>query len=122
MAVTYLKIGNTDFSDYVAYQGLGQEDETIVDEARDVTGTMVGDIIARKSKVLVHFRPLTQDEMYTFKTAISSYFVTIKFWDNRTRALKEIKAYVGTHNEKIWMTDDNGVAWWSDFDCNFIER
>ena len=123
MATTYLMVDSTDLSDYVAYQGLGQEDETIVDEARDVTGTMVGDIIARKSKVLVHFRPLTADEMVTFKSAIAPYFVTVKFYDNRTKTLKQISAYVGNHNEKVWSVDSNGApAMYQDFDCNFIER
>lgn len=123
MATTYLKIDNVDFSDYIAYQGLGQEDETIVDEARDITGTMVGDVIARKQKILCHFRPLTQSEMTAFKNAIAPYFVTIKFFDNRTGSLAEKNCYVGNHNEKIWQVDSTGaVIRYSDFDCNFIER
>lgn len=123
MATTYLMVDSTDLSDFIAHQGLGQEDETIVDEARDVTGTMVGDIIARKDKVLVNFRPLTADEMVIFKTAISPYFVTVKYFDNRTKALKQISAYVGNHNEKVEQVDVTGKpTWYSAFTCNFIER
>lgn len=119
---TYLMVDNVDLSDYVAYQGLGQEDETIVDEARDVTGTMVGDILARKDKVLCHFRPLHATEMQAFKAAIAPYFVTVKYLDNRTGTLKQINAYVGNHNEKIWTIQEDGTIIYSDFDCNFIER
>jgi len=118
----YLIVNNVDLSDYVAYQGLGQEDETIVDEARDVTGTMVGDILTRKDKVLVSFRPLDAEEMKIFKAAIAPYFVTVRYLDNRTGNMKSINAYVGNHNEKIWTIRDDGTIIYSGFDCNFIER
>lgn len=117
-----LKIGDTDFTKYLANEGFGQSHYVLVNEARDVQGNANFDIINRKTKLFCTFRPLTETEMQTFLSAIEPYNVTVSYLDNRTNTLETINCYVGENQQDYFMFYENDKVRFNKFQCNFIEK
>mgnify|MGYP007111659463 CR=1 FL=1 len=118
--MSYLKINNTDISQYV--QGLKIGYETLLAEGsgRNAAGDTVIDIINRKVKVYVTFRPMTGTEMQHFLSAIQDYVVNVTYLDSKTNALKTIQCYTGTPEPEYYSIHGNVVVYKA-FSLNFIE-
>ncbi len=115
------KIGNIDFTKYLANQGFGQSHYVLVNDARDVQGNANFDIINRKTKIFCTFRPLTEAEMITFQTAIEPYNISVTYRDNRTNTLQTINCYVGDTQQDYFLMFDSAIRF-NGFTCNFIEK
>ena len=118
--MTYLKVNGTDISNLV--QGLKVGYETLVADGsgRNANGDTVLDIINKKVKVYVTFRPMDGDEMRLFMNAIEDYVVNVTFLDAKTSTMKTVNCYTGTPNpEYYWIHNDNVL--YKSFDLNFIE-
>ena len=117
--MSYLMINNTDISYLV--KGLKVGYETLVSEnsGRNANGDTVIDVINRKVKIYVSFRPMSNAEMYSFLNLIQDYVVEVSFLDGKTRALKTVSCYTGTPEPEYLMI--NNRILFKEFNLNFIE-
>lgn len=115
-----LSINGTDVSNLV--QGLKVGYETLVseDSGRNANGDTVLDIINRKVKLYVTFRPMDASEMATLLGAIADYVVSVSYRDSKTNATKTIQCYCGTPEPEYYWVLNNQVLYKS-FSFNFIE-
>ena len=115
-----LSINGTDVSNLV--QGLKVGYETLVseDSGRNANGDTVIDIINRKVKLYVTFRPMDGSEMATLLSAISGYVVDVTYRDSATNATKTINCYHGTPEPEYYWVLNRQVLYKS-FSFNFIE-
>ena len=115
-----LSINGTDVSNLV--QGLKVGYETLVseDSGRNANGDTVLDIINRKVKLYVTFRPMDSSEMATLLGAIADYVVSVSYRDSKTNATRTITCYHGTPEpEYYWVL--NRQVLYKPFSYNFIE-
>lgn len=80
MAFT-LTIGGTDFSSYVAADGYEWERNDIdaPNSGRDLGGTMRRKVIARKDKLQVTCRPLTQNQLGTLWDKLTNTSISVTY-------------------------------------------
>jgi hypothetical protein len=117
--MNYLMINNTDISHLVKGLKVGYETLVSEDSGRNANGDTVVDIINRKVKIYVSFRPMTNAEMYTLLNAISGYVVNVSYLDPKTRATKTVQCYTGTPNPEYMMINSRII--FKEFNLNFIE-
>ena len=117
--MSYLMINNTDISHLVKGLKVGYETLVSDNSGRNANGDTVIDIINRKVKIYVSFRPMTNVEMYTLMNAISDYVVNVSYLDPKTRATQTVQCYTGTPNPEYLMINDR--VYFKEFDLNFIE-
>ena len=86
----YFKINNTDFSHLVSSLKVGYETLVSDNSGRNAAGNTVIDIINRKIKVYVEFRPMLDNHMKILLTAIKDYVVNVSYLDPKTQTLKTI--------------------------------
>ena len=100
MAFT-LTIGGTDFSGYVAADGYDWERNDIdaPNSGRDMNGTMRRRVVARKDKLQVTCRPLTQNQLSTLWGKLTSTSVSVTYsvpgQSNRTATFYNSKKSAG---------------------------
>ena len=118
------KINGQDFSDYLYFEGNGQQHETLVSSARDATGYTSFDIIrggrTAVTKLYRHFKPLTREELRILQQACFNYIVQVTYVDDRDNTEKTITCYCGD-NKQEWFRLYNGELMAKDFTFNFIE-
>lgn len=117
--MSYLMINGTDISHLVKGLKIGYETLVSDNSGRNANGDTVIDVINKKVKVYVSFRPMTNSEMYTLLNLIEGYVVEVSFLDARTRALQTATCYTGTPNPEYLMINDR--VYFKEFDLNFIE-
>lgn len=118
--MSYLKINDTDISHLVSGLKIGYETLVADNSGRNANGDTVLDIINRKIKLYVSFRPMDDTDMKSFLTLIKDYVVSVSFRDSKTNALKTITCYTGTPEpEYYWILEDRVL--YKAFDLNFIE-
>lgn len=86
----YFKINNTDFSHLVSSLKVGYETLVSDNSGRNAAGNTVIDIINRKVKVYVEFRPMLDNHMKSLLAAIKDYVVNVSYLDPKTQTLKTI--------------------------------
>ena len=116
----YFKINNTDFSHLVSSLKVGYETLVSDNSGRNAAGNTVIDIINRKIKVYVEFRPMLDNHMKSLLTAIKDYVVNVSYLDPKTQALKTIQCYTGTP-EPEYFTIQNNRKLFKQMNLNFIE-
>lgn len=87
---------------------------------RNANGQMVRDRIAIKRKINLEWQPLSQSEMSTLLSAVSSVFFTVEFPDPQLGMVTKTM-YVGDRTTPAYQYA-NGEAKWSGLKMNFIER
>lgn len=94
--MSYLMINGTDVSDLV--QGLKVGYETLVseDSGRNANGDTVVDVINKKVKLYVSYRPMDGSQMNKLMRAIEPYVVDVTYRDPATNAFRTIQVYHGT--------------------------
>lgn len=97
----YFKINNTDFSHLVSSLKVGYETLVSDNSGRNAAGNTVIDIINRKIKVYVGFRPMLDNHMNSLLTAIKDYVVNISYLDPETKTLKLYSAIREPPNPNI---------------------
>lgn len=92
-----LKIGNIDFSDFVADLKVDKNYLTSDFSGRNAAGTMVIDVVASKYKISVTFRTMTVSEAQSLLSALSGYAnLSITFMNPFTNATTTITSYIAT--------------------------
>lgn len=118
--MSYLSINGTDVSHLVKGLKVGYETLVSEDSGRNANGDTVLDIINRKVKLYVTFRPMDGGAMSTLLSAIGPYVIDVSYRDSKTNTIKTINCYHGTPEpEYYWILNDQVL--YKEFSFNFIE-
>ena len=118
--MSYLSINGTDVSHLVKGLKVGYETLVSEDSGRNAAGDTVLDIINRKVKLYVTFRPMDGGDMSALLSAIGPYVVDVSYRDSKTNTIKTINCYHGTPEpEYYWILNDQVL--YKEFGFNFIE-
>ena len=117
--MSYLKVNGTDISHLVKGLKIGYETLLAENSGRNANGDTVIDIINRKVKVYVTFRPMFAHEMVDFLNLIKDYVVSVSFLDSKTNQLTTVTCYTGTPEPEYYHIGDEVI--YKDFSLNFIE-
>lgn len=118
--MTNFKINGTDFTHLVANMKVGYETLVSDESGRNAKGKMVIDVVSRKRKVYVTFRPMNGAEMESLLSAIADYVMEVTYLNPKTNALVTITAYTGTPEPDYYWTLTNEKLF-RPMDLNFIE-
>lgn len=118
--MSYLNINGTDVSDLVRGLKVGYETLVSEDSGRNANGDTVLDIINRKVKLYVSFRPMDGNEMARLLNSFAAYVVNISFRDSKTNSTKTIQCYTGTPEPEYYWIHGSQVLY-KQMDLNFIE-
>lgn len=89
---------------------------------RNANGEMIRDRISVKRKLNLEWPPLTQNEISTLLTAVSSVFFTVSFPDPQLGIITKTM-YVGDRTAPAYFYDKKTKqVKWSGLKMNFIER
>lgn len=118
--MSYLKINGTDVSHLVKSLRVGYETLVAEDSGRNANGDTVLDIVNRKTKLYVSFRPMDDEEMATLLASFSDYVIPVSYRDSKSNSTKTITCYTGTPEpEYYWILNDRVL--YKQMDLNFIE-
>lgn len=115
-----LIINGTDVSRLVKGLRVGYETLVSEDSGRNAAGDTVLDIINRKVKLYVTFRPMDGSEMSSLLSAMGPYVINVSYRDPKTNASGTINCYHGTPEPEYYWTLGNMVLY-KEFQVNFIE-
>lgn len=87
---------------------------------RNANGEMIRDRIAVKRKLNLEWGPLTQAEIQTLLSAVSSVFFTVTFPDPMSGMVTKTM-YVGDRTAPVY-SFINGEVKWQGLKMNFIEK
>lgn len=118
--MSYLIINGTDVSDLV--KSLKPCYETLVsdDSGRNANGDTVIDIVNRKVKLQVVFRPMLDTEMAKLLSAIEDYVVSVSYRDSKTNSNKTITCYTGTPEPDYYFIHEDRVLY-KEMSLNFVQ-
>lgn len=118
--MSYLILNGVDVSDYVKGLKIGYETLVSDKSGRNANGDTVVDVINRKVKIYVVFRPLFDNEMIRLLDAISNFTLTVRYRDARTGNILSAECYTGTPEPEYYRIID-GKTIYKDMSLNFIE-
>lgn len=118
--MSYLTINGYDASSLVKGLKVGYETLVSEDSGRNAAGDTVLDIINRKVKLYVTFRPMDGSDMSSLLSSIGPYVVDVSYRDSKTNAIKTIHCYHGTPEPEYYWIHGNNVLY-REFSFNFIE-
>ena len=113
-----LSINGTDVSNLVSGLKVGYETLVSENSGRNAAGDTVIDVINRKIKLYVSFRPMFTNEMARLLGAMESYVVSVSFRDPKTNATRTITCYTGTPEPEYYSVSKE---LYKAFNLNFIE-
>ncbi len=113
-----LNINGTDVSHLVAGLKVGYETLVSEDSGRNAAGDTVIDIINRKIKLYVSFRPMFTDDMISLLRAMEPYVINVTFLDPKSNVAKTIQVYHGTPEPEYYNVN---MGLYKAFNLNFIE-
>ena len=118
--MSYLIINGTEVSDLV--KSLKVSYETLVSDnsGRNANGDTVIDVINKKVKLQVTFRPMDDTEMARLLSAIENYVINVTYRDSKTNSNKTITCYTGTPEPDYYFILDNRVLY-KEMGLNFIQ-
>lgn len=118
--MSYLVINGTDVSHLVKSLKVGYETLVADNSGRNANGDTVLDIINRKVKLYVAFRPMNDTEMSFLLATFADYVIPVTYRDSKTNADRTITCYTGTPNPDYYWILGNSVLY-KQLDLNFIE-
>ena len=118
--MSYLIINNVDVSDLVKSMKVGYETLVSDNSGRNANGDTVIDVINKKVKLYVNFRPMESTDMARLLSAIDSYVVNVTYRDSKTNTNKTITCYCGTPEPDYYFIHENRVLY-KEMSLNFIE-
>lgn len=108
--------------------GVTYEIQTVVDDARDASGTFIGSTVGQdKIKLNISYPPLDDDELRKILSVFDrerggKFRVYVRFYDPRVGARTTRYMYVGDRSFDPWKIDGNGKpVKWMNCKCNLIE-
>lgn len=118
--MSYLMINNVDVSDLVKSMKVGYETLVSENSGRNANGDTVIDVINKKVKLYVTFRPMESDDMTELLSLIESYVFDVTYRDVKTNSNKTITCYSGTPEPDYYFIHDNRVLY-KEMELNFIQ-
>ena len=118
--MSYLIINNTDVSDLVKNMKVGYETLVSDKSGRNANGDTVVDVINKKVKLQVIFRPMESDDMANLLASIEDYVVSVTYRDVKTNSNKTITCYTGTPEPEYYFIHENRVLY-KEMNLNFIQ-
>lgn len=118
--MSYLIIEGTDVSDLVKSLKVGYETLVSDNSGRNANGDTVIDVINKKVKLQVVFRPMESDDMTNLLAAIENYVIDVTYRDVKTNSNKTITCYTGTPEPDYYFIHDNRVLY-KELSLNFIQ-
>lgn len=118
--MTYFTINGKDFSHLVKGLKVGYETLVSEDSGRNAAGDTVLDIINRKVKLYVTFRPMDGSDMSSLLSEIGPYVVSVGYRDSKTNTIQTVTCYHGTPEPEYYWILNNKVLY-KEFSFNFIE-
>ena len=118
--MSYLIINNTDVSDLVKSLKVGYETLVSDNSGRNANGDTVIDVINKKAKVYVTFRPMDDTDMAKLLATFENYVVNITYRDVKTNSNKTINCYTGTPEPEYYFILEDRV-FYKEMSLNFIE-
>jgi len=88
---------------------------------RNAQGTILIDRVAVKRKLEMEWPAMSNSEMSTLLSAVTSLFFDVNYPDPQTGAAKTISCYVGDRTAPMYRVI-GGVPMWEGLKMNFIER
>lgn len=119
MSKTLIQIGATDLTQYVKSYKVDYN-VLVKDDGRNAMGTLTVNILSRKYKVNVVFRPTSDAEMAMILNAISAFKFNLTFWDPKTQATVTKTVYISTPSADMY-SDAGFAKTYNDIAVNFIE-
>ena len=118
--MSYLIINSVDVSNLV--KSMKVDYETLVSEGsgRNANGDTVIDVINKKVKVEITFRPMDGSEMAKLLAAIENYVIDVTYRDVKTNSNKTITCYTGTPEPEYYFIHGNRVLY-KEMGLNFIQ-
>lgn len=118
--MSYLKINGVDVSHLVKGLKIGYETLVSEDSGRNANGDTVLDIINKKVKIYVSFRPMDDIEMTRLLATFDNYVINVTYRDSKTNTDRTVLCYTGTPEpEYYWILNDRVL--YKAFNLNFIE-
>lgn len=118
--MSYLKINGTDVSHLVKGLKVGYETLVADNSGRNANGDTVLDVINRKVKLYVTFRPMDGSDMQSLLSTFANYVIPVTYRDSKSGTDKTITCYTGTPEpEYYWILGDNVL--YKEMQLNFIE-
>lgn len=118
--MSYLMIGATDVSDLVKSLKVGYETLVSDNSGRNANGDTVIDVINKKVKLYVTFRPMDSEEMARLLGSIENYVVDVTYRDSKSNSNATITCYTGTPEPDYYFILDDRV-FYKEMNLNFIE-
>lgn len=118
--MSYLIINGVDVSDLVKGMRVGYETLVAENSGRNANGDTVLDIINRKVKLYVTFRPMDDSDMSRLLGSFSEYVIPVTYRDSKTNTTNTITCYTGTPEPEYYWILNNQVLY-KEMQLNFIE-
>ena len=118
--MSYLIINGTDVSDLVKSLKVGYETLVSDNSGRNANGDTVIDVINKKVKLQVTFRPMDDTEMANLLASFEDYVINVTYRDVKTNINKTITCYTGTPEPDYYFIHKNRVLY-KEMSLNFIE-
>lgn len=119
--MSYLILNGTDVSHLVKNMRVGYETLVADNSGRNANGDTVLDIVNKKVKLYITFRPMDSSEMASLLNAIEPYVISVSYRDSRQNATKTITCYTGTPEPDYYWILPDGRTLYRDMSLNFIE-
>ena len=118
--MSILTINGTDVSHLVKSLKVGYETLVADNSGRNANGDTVLDVINRKVKLYVTFKPMFEADMATLLSTFSGFVIPVSYRDSQTNSINTITCYTGTPEpEYYWVLDDQVL--YKELQLNFIE-
>lgn len=118
--MSYLKISGVDVSDLVKGLKIGYETLVSDNSGRNANGDTVIDVINKKVKLQVVFRPMDSAEMAKLLAAFENYVIDVSYRDSKTNSTKTITCYTGTPEPEYLFILDNRI-FYKELSLSFIQ-
>ena len=118
--MSYLKINGTDVSHLVKGMKIGYETLVAENSGRNASGNTVLDVINRKVKIYVTFRPMTGSDMASLLATFADYVIPVAYMDSKTNTIKTVTCYTGTPEPEYYCILDDKVLY-KEMSLNFIQ-
>ena len=109
--MSYLIINNVDVSDLVRSMRIGYETLVSDGENRNANGDTVIDIINKKTKLQITFRPMESEDMTKLLAAIEDYVIDVTYRDSKTNSDKTITCFTDTPEPDYYFIHDDRVLY-----------
>lgn len=118
--MSILTLNGVDVSDLVKSMKVSYETLVSDNSGRNANGDTVIDVINKKVKLQITFRPMESSEMAKLLATIENYVINVSYRDSKTNTTKTITCYTGTPEPDYYFIHSNRVLY-KEMSLNFIQ-